>query len=109
MSGPVKFGTIDATTDVILGEATGGRVSSWLVHVVADGSWSGSLQPKGGATSSGFAGANLAYKNMTTGVNATAALTTTGLILIDGAGLDVVLSFTRSAGTMQYRAVPLLG
>lgn len=109
MSGPVKSGTIDATGDVILGEATGGKVSSWLVQLVADGSWSGSMQPKGGATGSGLAGSNLAYKNMITGLNATAAVTTTGLILIDGAGLDVVLSFTRSAGTIQYYAVPLLG
>lgn len=109
MSGPVKSGTVSASGDVILGEGAGGRVSSWLVQLVADGSWSGSVQPKACAVGSRLAPANVAYKNMGTGENATAALTTTALVLIDGAGVEVALTFTRNAGSIQWYAVPLVG
>jgi hypothetical protein len=30
-------------------------------------------------------------------------------MLIDSSGIDVVLSFTRSAGNMTYTAIPLVG
>lgn len=109
-SSQVKEGSITATGTVELGEASGSRVSMWLVHLTDGGSWSGTIQPMGKATGSrGMTGLNLAYKDMVTGDNATAALTGNALILLDGAGLEVELSFTRSAGTMKYWAVPVVG
>lgn len=112
MVGPIKSGTISATGTVNLGEAAGSRVSSWLVHLDGDGSWSGSCQPVGKAAAreaGALATVNLAYKNMATGAVATAALTGDSLILIDSAGTEVILSFTRSAGNMTYVAVPVVG
>lgn len=112
MAARSKSGNVDATGDVNLGEAMGGKVSSWLVHLDADGAFSGSVQPVGRAAASDAGGAatiDLAYKDMNTGTNATAALTTDALILIDGAGIEVILEFTVSAGSIDYFAVPLLG
>lgn len=110
MVGPSKFGTIDATGSVILGEAASARVCSWLVQLDADGSWIGSCQPVGRAVDCRVSTTgNLAYRDMTSGDMATAALTTDALVLIDGSGMEVSLDFTVTGGSLTYQAVPLVG
>ena len=109
MVGSVKAGTISASGDVSLGQASGSRVSSWLVQLEADGSWSGSCQPKGAASDTANTLINLGWKDMATSAVATTAPTGDVLILLDSSCIDVVLSFTRAAGTMTYTAIPLVG
>ena len=109
MVGAKKTGTVNSTEDISLGPAAGSRVSSWLVQLEADGSWSGTCTPKGAAQDSNNTLINLGFKDMNTSAVSTTAPTTDALILIDSSGVDVVLSFSRSAGTMTYTAIPLVG
>lgn len=110
MVGAAKTGTISSTQMVSLGEAAGSRVSSWLVQLDADGSWNGSVQPVGRAASCQLTVTpNLAYRNMTTGDIATAALTGDSLVMVDSSGMEVSLDFTVVAGSITYHAIPVVG
>ena len=104
-------GTIDATGQTELPIPVSDRVASYLIQFESV-SFDGSVTIKGAAldTSDDFTPIALAYKNMNTGVNATAAITGSALVLVDSAGVGVSLDCTSyTDGELRFKAVPLIG
>lgn len=110
MVGQVKSGTISATGQIHLGQPASGRVSSWAIEFVS-AAFSGSVTIKAkGADSQQTTLQNVGYKNQVTEAAATAAITGTGLVLVDSSGLDTVLDCTAyTSGDLHYVATPLVG
>lgn len=104
----VQSGTISATGTTTLGLPMGDRVSMYAIHF-SSSSFSGSVTIKGAAPGSGFAALAVAYKNMQTGLNATAAITDNALVLVDAAGIELTLDATVSSGSLRWVASPLMG
>lgn len=116
MVGPVKSGEITATGDTLIGQASGRRVSSWLIHFSDNSSTTASITIRGKAAdrSAGAYGmVAMGYKDMATSAVDTSAITTASLpkaVLVDSAGMEIVLDTTAiAAGGVRYTAVPLLG
>lgn len=103
-------GEIDATGATELPIPVSDRVAMYLIQFESV-SFSGSVTIKGAAldTSADFTPIALAYKDMTTGVNATAAITGSALVLVDSAGIGLSLDATVASGSLRYKAVPLVG
>ena len=58
----------------------------------------------------GLTGLAVAYKDMETGLNATAAITDSGLILVDASGIDITLDCTAyTSGSLTFTARPMIG
>jgi hypothetical protein len=87
------------------------RVASYLIQFESE-SFNGSVTIKGAALDTGedFTPLALAYKKMTTGLNATAAITGNALVLVDSAGVGISLACTSYVGgEMRFKAVPMIG
>ena len=110
MVGQMKSGTIDEAGQTALGSAASSRVSSWAIEFISS-SFSGSVTIKAkGADSRDGTLQNKGYKNQVTEAAATAAITGTGLVLVDSSGLDIVLDCTSyTSGDLNYVATPLVG
>lgn len=107
MRTPVS-GTISSTSVVSLPNPVSDRVCSYLIHFESS-SFNGSVTIKGAAIDTAFTLSALAYKNMATGLNATTAITGNALVLVDSAGINVVLDATVTSGSLRYVAIPLIG
>lgn len=106
---PVRTGTIDAAGQTDLGLAVSGKVCSWLIQFES-ASFSGSVTIKGAAADTVNTALALAYKNMVTGENATAAITGNALVLVDGSGCGVQLDCTSyTSGELGYTARAMIG
>lgn len=102
-------GSITATGQVTLANPMVDRVCSYLIQFESS-SFSGSLTIKGAAVGTNYTLTALGYKDMSTGLNATAAITGNKLVLVDSAGIDVTLDVTSyTSGTLRYTAVPMIG
>lgn len=102
-------GTIDAADQFNLPNPMSDRVCSYLIQFES-ASFSGSVTIKGAALDSKNTLIALAYKNMATGVNATAAITGNAMVLVDASGVGIALDCTSYAsGSLSYTAVPLIG
>lgn len=109
MTGGKKTGAIAATGQTQLGQASGRRVSSWLIQFES-ASFSGSVTIKSAASDTNYTAIAVGYKDMNTGTNSTSAITGNALVLVDSSGVDVQLDCTsRSAGTLNWTAIPLVG
>jgi hypothetical protein len=85
------------------------RVCSYLIHFQS-ASFSGSVTIKGGVADGSLTGMAVAYKDMETGLNATAAITDSGLILVDASGIDITLDCTAyTSGSLTFTARPMIG
>ncbi len=73
-------------------------------------SFSCSVTIKGSVIDSNYTLIALGYKNQATGTNATAAITGNALVLVDAAGLNVVLDCTSyTSGSLAFTAIPMVG
>lgn len=108
MSTKPTTGTISETGTINLPPAVTDRVSSYLIHFQSS-SFSGSVTIKGAVIDRNYTAQAVAYKNMSTGLNATAAITGDALILVDAAGLSIALDATVASGSLAFSAVPLVG
>src|SRR5688500_8926143 len=105
----VITGVIDADEEFNLPNPMADRVCSYLIQFES-ASFSGEVTIKGAALDSKNTLLALAYKNMSTGLNATAAITGNAAVLVDAAGLGLVLDCTAyTSGSLAYTAVPLIG
>ena len=108
MRGPIS-GSIAAVGQTSLPNPVSDRVCSYLIHFESS-AFNGSVTIKGGVIDKAYALSALGYKNMATGENATAAITGSGLVLVDASGCDITLDCTaRTAGSLAFTAVPLVG
>jgi hypothetical protein len=97
----VKEGTVTETSDIGLPLPYGDKVCSYLIQIeVVSGS--SSIALKGAAQGSNHTLLALAYKDMVTGENATAAITGDALVLVDSSGIGVTISATVSSGSFKY-------
>jgi hypothetical protein len=104
-------GVIDGTGQTELPIPVSDRVASYLIQFES-ASFDGSVTIKGAALDTGedFTPLALAYKNMTTGLNDTAAITGNKLVLVDSAGVGLSLDCTAYvSGELRFKAVPLVG
>jgi hypothetical protein len=101
-------GVIDATAVISLPNPMADRVCSYLIQFESS-SFSGSVTIKGGALDSNYTILGLGYKNMVTGLNATAAITDNAMVLVDASGIGLALDATVVSGSLRYTAVPLIG
>jgi hypothetical protein len=102
-------GTITATGIVSLPNPMSDRVCSYLIQFESV-AFNGSLTIKGAVIDQAYTGIALAYKNMNTGLNATAAITGNTLVLVDSAGINLILDVTSVvSGSLKYTAIPLIG
>lgn len=101
-------GTISETGSRTLPLAMGDRVSSYTIHFHS-ASFNGSVTIRGAAPGQGLAALPVAYKNMETGLNATAAITGNALVLVDAAGIELTLDATVSSGSLRWAATPMMG
>jgi hypothetical protein len=108
MRSPVS-GTIGATGQFELGNPMIDRVCSYLIQFQSS-AFNGSVTIKGAVDGAAFTTLGLAYKNMVTGLNATAAITGNALVLVDASGIGISLDCTSyTDGTLAYKAIPLIG
>jgi hypothetical protein len=115
-----KF-VISAADAFHLKDASDGLVSTWLVHLVADGSWSGTVKVKSRAMGTDAVADSVTpvqvpyLKRYLNGVVADDTLvstdiTTTSIILIPASGQSIVIDCTTyGAGTMAGYCFPLEG
>jgi hypothetical protein len=109
MGRPPTSGSIAATGQTVLPNPVGDKVCSYLIHFNS-AAFNGSVTIKGGVIDQAYALSALAYKDMATGLNATDAITGSGLVLVDASGCNVVLDCTaRTAGSLSFTAMPLVG
>lgn len=102
-------GAIDEVGQTVLPLPVSGKVCSWVVQF-EDNSFTGSVTIKAHVADSSHPSTAVAYKDMTTGENATAAFTGSGLALVDSAGLNIILDCTAaSAGSLLFSARPMIG
>ena len=104
----VSTGTISATGITTLPLPMADRVSSYTIHFQSV-SFSGSVTIKGAAPGQGHTALGVAYKNMQTGLNATAAITGNALVLVDAAGIELTLDATVTSGSLKWAATPMMG
>lgn len=88
--------------DLNLGDAGGGTVARWIVHVTAV---SGTVTPKGAVAGTGTAPVGITAVKRADGSTVT-SITATGVYDIDAAGLDVTLS---SGTSVTFDAIPVYG
>jgi len=118
MNGPTRYGTIGTgasnVTQHYLGSGVGGRVSSLFVQLDYSASADHSITIKGRAQRDG-SGIDMpftavAYKVMSSGSLATAALTADAMILVEASGMDVFADVsTTTTGSVRFSCTPLLG
>lgn len=108
MSRGMFTGTISETGTATLGLPMGDRVSMYAIHFNS-ASFSGSVTIKGSAPGLGFTALAVAYKNMVTGLNATAAITGNALVLVDATGIELTLDATVASGSLSWAATPVMG
>lgn len=102
-------GTIIGTGQTGLPNPMSDRVCSYLIQFESS-SFSGSVTIKGSAIDSAHTLIALGYKNMSTGTNATTAITGNALVLVDAAGINTVLDCDNyTSGTLAFTAIPLVG
>lgn len=101
-------GAITATGAIELGNPMVDRVCSYAIQFQSE-SFDGSVTIKGAVDGTAFTTLALAYKNFTTGVNSTAAITGNALVLVDASGIGISLDATVTSGTLRYSALPLIG
>lgn len=105
----VETGVIDAATQYELGNPMIDRVCSYTIQFQST-DFVGSVTIKGAVDGTAFTTLALAYKNMSTGLNATAAITGNALVLVDASGIGISLDCTAyTSGSLAYKAVPLIG
>lgn len=106
---PTTSGTITAATTYAIPNAATDRVTSYAIQFKSN-SFVGSVTIKGGIADKAYGVLPVAYKNMVTGLNATAAITDNALVLVDAAGLDLTLDCTSyTSGSLTFTAIPLIG
>lgn len=109
MSRPITTGTISGTGQTTLPLPVSDRVCSYLVHFQSS-SFSGSVTIKGGVADGSRTSLAVAYKDMTTGLNSTAAITGNALVLVDASGIDLTLDCTAyTSGSLGFTARPMIG
>jgi hypothetical protein len=102
-------GSIAAVGQTVLPCPNTDKVCSYLIHFNS-AAFSGSVTIKGGVVDQAYALSALAYKDMATGENATAAITGSAVVLVDASGVDVTLDCTaRASGSLSFTAMPLVG
>lgn len=108
-AGPTREGSIDTETTYLVGTGVGSRVSSIFIQFES-ASFSGSVTIKGRAQGTSRPLIALGYKDNETNATATAAITDSGSVLVDATGQDIVLDCTsRSAGALEFTAIPVVG